>query len=585
MPIDPSIALGVKPPQSQSGPLDVYKESMGLRDLMQRGRINDINEQSATEGLATQKLDRRQREKKAADEEAQTQIIKTHLLRQNPDGTYDYDHDAVEGAMVRAGLNPMQYHEQRLKIQESTDKAITEHLKLNSEKAKKLGAAAQTVLNAPPDLRPGVYSFTLKQAVASGLVDPEQAKAIPPEYDGETSDAMLQQLADLGQDNPFEVQLKRQEEKRRVAGEERAVAGEERNVAEDARKSETQVLDVQKRRQDLDRGKMAQNEIELEQRAAAGDKMAQAALKNKANREISVDTAKAKAKAGAEMEALTGGGATGLGPTDRDTTGPDENVLSKLDRGLADTVRRVAEYKQDVTPYQLARSPYWRKVAQLAGEYDHGFDPSNYDVRKKSRVDFTSGKSAQGIKALNTVTQHMDTLDKAIDALDNFGGDNAVSKAGNYVKNAAKDKKAQNNFNIAADAVANELTAAFRGSGGAEADIQAWRKSFDVDASKDVQKSAIPQVAKLLAGRIEAFYDQYEKTMGRPADFNILSTNARATLKKLGIDATQLDPPKTVKPTAPPAGGGEVKVQQNKTTGAYRWSDDGGKTWHNGRPQ
>jgi hypothetical protein len=58
---------------------------------------------------------------------------------------------------------------------------------------------------------------------------------------------------------------------------------------------------------------------------------------------------------------------------------------------------------------------------------DPTFDGVNFQARAKTRSDFTSGKSAQNITALNTVVGHLDHLDRTIDGLGNSGPGGAAN--------------------------------------------------------------------------------------------------------------------------------------------------------------
>ena len=145
MPIDANIALGVRPPAQVEGPMDQYAKTMQLKNMLQGGKLQDLQMRSeeqnleiGAENLKGQKTRNQLELKKIADEEAAGEIIKKYLIKTDEDGTYSFDHDAVEGAMARAGLNPLSYREKRLDIEKKTDDAINAHLNTNMVKSKKL---------------------------------------------------------------------------------------------------------------------------------------------------------------------------------------------------------------------------------------------------------------------------------------------------------------------------------------------------------------------------------------------------------------------------------------------------------------
>jgi hypothetical protein len=98
-------------------------------------------------------------------------------------------------------------------------------------------------------------------------------------------------------------------------------------------------------------------------------------------------------------------------------------------------------------------------------------------------------------------------------------------------------------FNTVADAAASELAKVFKGTGASsEEEIKNWRANLDPNASPAQLKAAIhTAITDLLGSRLDTIRSQYQATMGKPADFTILTPHSRAVLKSLGVDPSQLE--------------------------------------------
>jgi hypothetical protein len=184
----------------------------------------------------------------------------------------------------------------------------------------------------------------------------------------------------------------------------------------------------------------------------------------------------------------------------------DQNVVKGLIEGR-------------ITPptQKAAATPYWQAQLQAATAQDPSFDGVNFQARAKARADFTSGKSAQNITALNTVVGHLNTLDQAIDGLNNTGGfpgSKLNNEAAHFLARQSGTGQRLKNFEAARTAVANEMTRVFRGTGGAEADIQGYLKQLDSAQSAPELHQVVRQMAELMNSRLEALGEQYKQGMG-----------------------------------------------------------------------
>lgn len=227
-------------------------------------------------------------------------------------------------------------------------------------------------------------------------------------------------------------------------------------------------------------------------------------------------------------------------------TGGD--YLSHLPSARAATVKALLEGRLAFPSGAGMRSPYWQSLLADAAHADPEFDSVNYQSRQATRKDFTSGKSAQNIKALNTAIGHLGGLYDKIGgtASHDFTPYNALSNSVSSIFGAPGPEL----YKQTAGALAGELTQVYRQSGGAEADIQRYLTELSPNASLAQKQAAIKNITELLNSRLQAIGDQYTKGMGTTAQpLQILDPLAQQALTKINGEQ-QSDKPPTI-PGAP----------------------------------
>jgi len=229
-------------------------------------------------------------------------------------------------------------------------------------------------------------------------------------------------------------------------------------------------------------------------------------------------------------------------------TGKD--FIAKLPPADAAQVQALAEGRMAFPAGKAASSPYWQQRLAQVAQYDPDFDAVNYNARAKTRADFTSGTSSRNIKALNTAIGHVGQLADQISGTASHGGFPFATTV-NAIQNAAERGMGDpgiTNYAQTAGAVAGELTQVFRGSGGAEADIQRYLSELDPNASEEQKKAAIANITTLLKSRLDALNDQYVKGMGTTAQpLDVLDPHSKQVLAKYLPGFTP--------PGSPPVGG------------------------------
>lgn len=243
------------------------------------------------------------------------------------------------------------------------------------------------------------------------------------------------------------------------------------------------------------------------------------------------------ARSGASIAAANA--RSGLNPDGTSKFGGDANnglagdaYLSTLPSAQQAQVKALADGRMQFPGGAALKSPYWQQMLSSVSQYDPNFDAVNYNARSATRKDFTSGKSAQNIKSLNTAIGHLGTLDSQISGTASHSFTPA-NTAQNFLSSTF-GSSGPTQFNQTAGALASELTAVFRGSGGAEADVKRYLSELSSNASLEQKKAAVANITELLASRTAAIGDQYNKGMGKTEDpLTLLDPKAAAVLQRI----------------------------------------------------
>jgi hypothetical protein len=264
-------------------------------------------------------------------------------------------------------------------------------------------------------------------------------------------------------------------------------------------------------------------------------------------------------KVGSKAEADAEGIAKPTGPEDLH----GEEYLKALPAARSALIKGYAEGRVAFPSGFSQRSLANRQVLADIAQYDPSFDATNYQARAKTRADFTSGKSAQNVTAIDTTIGHFGSLLKAGDELDNFResvlpGITTLNQVKNWYNSSRGDPRIVK-FEEAKDAVTRELTRVFRGTAGNVADIKAWEQAVSNSMTPEQLHGAVEQGVELLASRINAVGEQYRRGMGTTADVTeLLTPAAKKTLGQL-------------------PGGETILGDLSTTVGGTRGTDTGGR--------
>lgn len=256
-------------------------------------------------------------------------------------------------------------------------------------------------------------------------------------------------------------------------------------------------------------------------------------------------------------------------PGDPNLTG--DAYLNSLPQSMRAQVRALSEGRIAWPTGRAATDPHWQQVIAATGQFDPTFDAANYSTRVSTRRNFTSGVARRNITALNTALRHLETLSRAGADLDN-GSWPLINRVRNFARTETGDERA-NNFNLARDAVADEMERVFRGSAGSVSGVENWRATLNAAQSPDQLRGAIQQGVNLLHSRLESLGDEYNAGMGRSdSPISLLNPHAQEVMRTLGGAAyDEREPPNG---PAPVVGGG----------GATPMSGGGGGGFGDGPP-
>jgi len=232
------------------------------------------------------------------------------------------------------------------------------------------------------------------------------------------------------------------------------------------------------------------------------------------------------------------GTASGGATATNDIHGDD--YLQTLSPSFAQTVKGVAEGRIPMPTGFIMKTSYGQALMNALGQYEPGFEGTNYGARFATAKAFASGKEAQAVRSLNQVTQHMMVLHEKAAALNNFQSPIA-NNVYNSVAGGVFGSTKPTDFIAAAHPVAEELSRAFKGANLSDSEVHAWEKSLNRDMSPEQMQGALQTMQRLLEGAQDALENQYKKTMGK--DLNPITSGSRNSIEY--IKSHPLDKPET----------------------------------------
>lgn len=219
-------------------------------------------------------------------------------------------------------------------------------------------------------------------------------------------------------------------------------------------------------------------------------------------------------------------------------TGQDYlNSLSDQERNM---VQAIVDGRYPVPTGKQAMSPQWQAAIAAAQQVDPTLDAGSYKSRAAARQNFTSGKGAMEIKALNTLAGHLQTLSDSLDQMDN-SDISLVNRGSNLIGKEFGGKRGQAlaQFNTSAKAVGDEAAKVFAGGQSALGDRREIGESLDPNAPNSNLRATLKTYAELVQSRLSAIQDQANQAMGYGSrSIQVVTPKAAKTFQKFAGGAS-----------------------------------------------
>jgi hypothetical protein len=199
---------------------------------------------------------------------------------------------------------------------------------------------------------------------------------------------------------------------------------------------------------------------------------------------------------------------------------------------LTPTAKLIANYDQKLgPPPSNARNPmaitrYNQLVAEVK-KINPDWSAPDYDASQVGLKAFTSGKQGNTVRSFNVALSHLDTLDKAADALQN-GDVKALNTVSNFVSEQT-GQPAPTTFAAVKKIVGDEIVKAIVGSGGGVADRQEASDTMSKANSPAQIKDVISHYKELMRGQLGGLKQQYEQSTKRKDFDRFLSDAGKVT--------------------------------------------------------
>jgi hypothetical protein len=150
-------------------------------------------------------------------------------------------------------------------------------------------------------------------------------------------------------------------------------------------------------------------------------------------------------------------------------------------------------------------------------------------TKTKASKDFSTGVAGNRVTAFNTAIDHLATMDKLSDALQN-NDTKLINSLGNTVARQT-GQPAPTNFDAAKQIVTAEVIKAVVASGGGVTERQEAERNFAAANSPAQLKGLIRTYKELLGGQLNSLGVQYESTTGKKDFESKLTPDAKAEFK------------------------------------------------------
>ena len=164
-------------------------------------------------------------------------------------------------------------------------------------------------------------------------------------------------------------------------------------------------------------------------------------------------------------------------------------------------------------PTTPAKVALQNEVNKLAAEQGKTYDAGQYKIASKTRQDFLTGQQGKAVQSMNVAIDHLDTLNKAGQALNN-GNVTLFNSIGNtFSKNTGNPQVTD--FNSLKSIVGSEVAKAVTGGASALGDREEIRAEINAANSPAQLLGVIQKYQQLMAGQVKGLKQTYESGTGR----------------------------------------------------------------------
>lgn len=210
-----------------------------------------------------------------------------------------------------------------------------------------------------------------------------------------------------------------------------------------------------------------------------------------------------------------GGSSGSAGPTVGDFTKSGSDFLNTIPEADRTLIKKLANY--DIDPKTLStKGGHRERMLSLVTQYDPTYDDTQYANKRRAITQFGTGPQGNTVRSLNVAIEHIDTLQRAADALKNTDLP-AFNKVANEIATFT-GKSPPNTFEGLRDMVANEVVKGTIGNAGALQDRAQAAEKVKAAASPKQLSELFNGWTELMGGQVKGLERQYEAST-RNKDF------------------------------------------------------------------
>jgi hypothetical protein len=561
MALNPEISLGVRPPviaplQIQS-PLEQYAKVLSLRNLMQENQSGQI-------GLQAAQFKLQEGQKAAQDEDT---LRRMYATNPNPAPA---DVISTIGPARAAALFKTQ-SEQR-----------EQELKLNSQKAARLGQLAGSAVDAP------TYQNAIMTAVSENLLHPEQGRQLAAQdWNNPATQAQIKQFQQqaLTAEQQHNAQIADEQAARQKLESDVKMPGLQADAVMKQRQADASVLAPA-----IARGAVAFQQAlatlppaRAAVFAGARDPREVALIAMTPHEQVTAQQADVTAAETARQHAIQNTNEQARLGISRQEQGLKQRQFDATYGALVDpTTGRsmdpeaakavamqdpvavsIANYQNQ--PPSMSRGGQSASIMRKVMAINPDYNAQNWQAQGTMLKNATSGKMGNELKATNTALSHVGIMYDAIDALNN-GDLRVLNSIGNRL-GLETGKTPAAVFATIVGKVGPELAQAYGEATGGERKVE--KGNFDANLPPQTLKANVATTAELLKGKVAATRFQFQSVPGfEKRELPMIMPEAQAVLDKLGTGK-------------PPAGGGAptYKAGDTRVINGKTYTRDASGNW------